>query len=130
MKPAHPYGGVLEPLFDVVPISVVEVTDQLVTSKGSQVPISIHAKLGVLDVVFLDTSMKERRRGSVPLQLYTSTASSNFVSVYHQRIIVESMFCALRKQFSSVIRARTWFVQFREVALKSAVRNIDQALKF
>lgn len=48
---------------------------------------------------------------------------------YHRRSIVESIFFALRKRFGAVIRARTWFGQFREVVLKSAVRNIEQALR-
>jgi len=48
---------------------------------------------------------------------------------YHRRSIVESIFFALRKRFGSVIRARTWFGQFREVVLKSAVRNIIHSLR-
>ena len=47
---------------------------------------------------------------------------------YHRRSIVESIFFALRKRFGSTIKARTLFGQFREVVLKSAVRNIIQSL--
>jgi IS5 family transposase len=47
---------------------------------------------------------------------------------YHQRSIVESIFFALRKRFGSMVKARTWFGQFREIVLKAAVRNIEQSL--
>jgi IS5 family transposase len=47
---------------------------------------------------------------------------------YHRRSIVEAIFFALRKRFGSTLRARTWFGQFREVVLKAAVRNIEQAI--
>ncbi len=46
----------------------------------------------------------------------------------HQRSIAESMFFALRKRFGSTLKARTWFGQFRELVLKTAVRNIEQSL--
>lgn len=47
---------------------------------------------------------------------------------YHRRSLVESIFFALRKRFGSTLKARTWFGQFREVVLKTAVRNIEQSL--
>lgn len=47
---------------------------------------------------------------------------------YHRRSIVKSIFFALRKRFGSVLKAKTWFGQFREIPLKCAVRNIEQSL--
>ncbi|EJN57298.1 IS5 family transposase [Halogranum rubrum] len=49
--------------------------------------------------------------------------------VYHRRSLVESIFFALKHRFGETLRARTWFGQFRELVLKSAVRNIEQAVK-
>ena len=46
----------------------------------------------------------------------------------HQGSIAEAVFFALRERFDGVLRARIWFGQFREVVLKSAVRNIEQSL--
>lgn len=48
---------------------------------------------------------------------------------YHQRSIAESIFFAIRKRFGSTLKARTWFGQFREIVLKSATRNIEQAVR-
>ncbi len=50
-------------------------------------------------------------------------------TTYHQRSIAESIFFAIRKRFGATLKARTWFGQFREIVLKSATRNIEQAIK-
>lgn len=47
---------------------------------------------------------------------------------YHQRSTVESTFFALRRKYGEIVRARTWFGQFRELVLKCAIRNIELAL--
>lgn len=48
---------------------------------------------------------------------------------YHQRSIVESIFFALRKRFGSTLKTKTWFGQFRELVVKTAVRNIEQSFR-
>lgn len=50
-------------------------------------------------------------------------------TVYHRRSIVESVFFALKRRFGETLRARTWFGQFRELVLKAAVRNVEQAVR-
>jgi hypothetical protein len=52
VKAVDPHSDRLEPLFDVVPALIVEMTVQLVTSEGSQIAASINEKLRVRDVVF------------------------------------------------------------------------------
>ena len=47
---------------------------------------------------------------------------------YHQRSNIESTFFALRRKYGEIVRARTWFGQFRELVLKCAVRNVELAL--
>ena len=47
---------------------------------------------------------------------------------YHRRSLVEAIFYALKRRFGETLRARTWFGQFRELVLKAAVRNIEQAV--
>jgi IS5 family transposase len=49
-------------------------------------------------------------------------------ATYHRRSIVEAIFFALRKRFGATLRAKTWFGQFRELVLKAAVRNLEQAV--
>jgi hypothetical protein len=66
MKAVDSHSDSLEPFFDVVPVVIVEVTAQIVTRKGSQIPASIDEKLCVGDIVFLSESMKERCRGVSP----------------------------------------------------------------
>jgi len=63
MKAVDSHSYCLEPLFDVVPLCVVELTAQFVTSKGSQITCAIDEKLRVGDIVFLGKSVQERRRG-------------------------------------------------------------------
>jgi len=83
-----------------------------------------------------DLRKKLRKEGIRPVikhrEFYSLDAAHNARiddETYHQRSIVESIFFALRKRFGSVIRARTWFGQFRELVLKSATRNIEQSLR-
>jgi len=49
-------------------------------------------------------------------------------TTYHQRSNIESTFFALRRKYGEIVRARTWFGQFRELVLKCAIRNVELAL--
>lgn len=46
---------------------------------------------------------------------------------YHRGSIVEAVFFALKQRYGDMLRARTWFGQFREPVLKAAVRNVELA---
>ncbi len=46
---------------------------------------------------------------------------------YHRRLSVEAVFFGLKQRHGDTLRARTWFGQFRELVLKTAVRNIELA---
>jgi IS5 family transposase len=48
--------------------------------------------------------------------------------VYHRRSVVESVFATLKQRYGDRLTARTWYGQFRELAIKAAVNNIDSAL--
>lgn len=61
----------------MVPLAVVELTAQPTTSKGNQLVVSIHEKLGVGDVGFLHEAMQEHRRGS-------SLAAAADISLHQQ----------------------------------------------
>jgi IS5 family transposase len=47
---------------------------------------------------------------------------------YHRRSVVESAIRSLKQRFGDTVRARIWFGQYRELALKAAVKNIEAAL--
>ena len=47
---------------------------------------------------------------------------------YYKRSNIESTFFAIRRKYGEIVRARTWFGQFRELVLKCAARNIELAL--
>jgi hypothetical protein len=47
-------------------------------------------------------------------------------TTYHQRSNIESTFVALRRRYGEMIRARTWYGQFRELVLTCAVRNVRE----
>ncbi|MDL0122139.1 IS5 family transposase [Halobacterium salinarum] len=49
-------------------------------------------------------------------------------TIYHQRSNIEATFFALRRKYGEIVRARTWYGQFRELVLKCTVRNIELAL--
>lgn len=49
-------------------------------------------------------------------------------TTYHQRSNIESTFFALRRKYGEIVRAKTWFGQFRELVLKCAIRNVELAL--
>ena len=48
---------------------------------------------------------------------------------YHQRPNAESVFFGLRRRYGDTLWSRTWFGQFRELVMKSAVRNIERAIE-
>jgi hypothetical protein len=56
MEAVDPHQDSLELLFDMVPILVAEMTDQVVSSEGSQIATSIEEKLCLGNIVFLDKS--------------------------------------------------------------------------
>ena len=47
----------------------------------------------------------------------------------NQRSNAESVFFGLRQRDGETLWARTWFGQFRELVMKSAVRNIERAIE-
>ena len=49
-------------------------------------------------------------------------------TIYHQRSNIEATFFALRRKYGEIVRARSWYVQIRELVLKCAVRNVELAL--
>ena len=48
---------------------------------------------------------------------------------YHLRSNAESVFFGLRHRYGETLWSGTWFGQFRELVMKSAVRNIERALE-
>jgi len=41
---------------------------------------------------------------------------------------IEATIFVLRRNYGEIVRARTWFGQFRELVLKCAVRNVELVL--
>jgi hypothetical protein len=66
VEAVNSHGHSLEPRFDVVPVVVVEMTAQIVSIEGSQIPAAIDEKLCLIDVVFLGELMQECCRGVSP----------------------------------------------------------------
>jgi len=60
---SHCHG--LEPLLDVVPLGIVELTAQLTPNQGSWTAASIDEKPDVSDVVFLREAMEDAAAGPV-----------------------------------------------------------------
>jgi IS5 family transposase len=48
---------------------------------------------------------------------------------YNQRSNAEVVFFGLRRRYEDTLSSRTWFRQFRELVMKSAVRNLERALE-
>jgi hypothetical protein len=48
---------------------------------------------------------------------------------YHQRSNAKAVFFSLRRRYGDTLWARTWFDQFRELVMKSAVRNIERVIE-
>jgi hypothetical protein len=68
MKAVESHRDRLEPLFEIVPLSIVELTAQIVSKEGSQISSSIDQKLGVGNVVSVNRC-KNAAAGSVPQRL-------------------------------------------------------------
>ena len=48
---------------------------------------------------------------------------------YHQRSLTESTNSSLKRSHGEAVRARDWFRQFRELALKAGVYNVERAIE-
>jgi IS5 family transposase len=48
---------------------------------------------------------------------------------YHQLSNAESVFFGLYRRYGDTLWSRTWFGQFRELVMKSAVRNVERAIE-
>jgi hypothetical protein len=66
VKAVDSHGDGLEPLFNVVSLSIVELTAQFTACEGSQIARSINEKLCLGEIVFLGEAMEKRRRGVGP----------------------------------------------------------------
>ncbi len=49
--------------------------------------------------------------------------------LYNQRSMTETLNSAVKRSFGYVVRARTWYREFREISLMCVVSNIKQAIK-
>lgn len=50
-------------------------------------------------------------------------------SLYHQRSVAETVIRILKQRFGDRLHARTWYGQFREIVIRSAVKNIEDYVK-
>lgn len=73
-----------------------------------------------LHVEGIETVIKHREHGDLDVA-QNAIIDEN---IYHQRSLIESAFFALKRRFGETLRSRTWYGQFREIVLKSAIRNI------
>lgn len=48
--------------------------------------------------------------------------------LYHQRNINETVNAAIKQKYGAFVRSRVWWKQFRELAIKCVVYNIETAL--
>lgn len=48
--------------------------------------------------------------------------------IYHQRSSVETQIRVINQRYGNRLAARIWYKQFKELALKAAVNNIDEAI--
>jgi hypothetical protein len=48
---------------------------------------------------------------------------------HHQRSNAESVFFALHRRYGDTLWSKTWFGQFRELGMKSVVRNIERDIE-
>jgi len=67
VEAADPHRYSLVPFFDMFPVGIVELTAQIVTSKGTQVAASIDERLRFGDVVFLGETVEKRRHRVSPV---------------------------------------------------------------
>lgn len=49
--------------------------------------------------------------------------------LYDQRAMSETVFSSVKRSLGVALRARTWYREFREIALMCAVYNIKKAAK-
>lgn len=47
---------------------------------------------------------------------------------YHRRTVIESVFTTLKQRYGDRLKARTRYGQFRELALKAAVKNVEDGI--
>jgi len=49
---------------------------------------------------------------------------------YHQRSMSETVFSLIKRTLGSAVRARIWWLEFREMLLKAAVYNLRRSVRY
>jgi len=49
---------------------------------------------------------------------------------YHQRSMSETVFSSIKRTLGSAVRARSWWLEFREMLLKAAVYNLRRSVRY
>ena len=49
---------------------------------------------------------------------------------YHQRSMAETVFSSIKRTLGSAVRARSWWLEFREMLLKAAVYNLRRSVRY
>lgn len=116
------------------------------TNKPHDVPIGEQVLKRNLDKISVLTADKGyddrdlrsllRRNGVRPLIKHREFAPINAAQnarldkdLYNRRQIAESVFRVLGQRYSDTLKSRSWYRQFREVAIKAAVKNIDDSIE-
>ena len=49
---------------------------------------------------------------------------------YNQRWMAETVFSSLKRTLGATVRARSWYLEFREMLLKSTVYNLRRTVRY
>jgi IS5 family transposase len=49
---------------------------------------------------------------------------------YHQRSMSETVFSSIKRTLGSAVRARSWWLEFREMLLKATVYNLRRSVRY
>ena len=49
---------------------------------------------------------------------------------YHQRSMSETVFSSIKRTLGAAVRARNWWLEFREMLLKATVYNLRRSVRY
>jgi len=49
---------------------------------------------------------------------------------YHQRSMSETVFSSIKRTLCGAVRARSWWLEFREIILKATVYNLRRSVRY
>lgn len=104
-----------------------------VTRRNAGDLLSVAADRGYDDKAFRDELRAQGIRPLIKHRIYWALDHAHNARMdsdrYHQRSMAETVFSSIKRTLGSAVRARSWWLEFREIILKATVYNLRRSVR-